>query len=153
MREATTNGTLERDAASNLWRRTLSQIPSTYGRLVYLSSLRDLNSGGTYEHNGLSLMFGDAEAVAAIVRSHEEAFAEWLNFPLEQQKADLDLYVASLSSNRSAVVEAWLRVAPHRNLVPSSARGSERALFSNDFNLVLEALRREYALAAPDPEA
>lgn len=152
MGEAFSHGTLDRDAASSLWRRTLSQIPTTYGRLVYLASLRDLNSG-TYEHNGLSLMFGDADAVAAILRSHEDAFAEWLNSPLEQQKADLDLYVASLSNNRRAVVEAWLRVAPHRNLIPSCARASERELFSSDFQLVLEALRREYSLEAPDPEA
>jgi hypothetical protein len=152
MREGFTDRTLERDAASNLWRRTLSQIPTTYGRLVYLSSLRDLNRG-TYEHHGLSLMFGSDEALAAILRSHEEAFAEWLNSPLEQQKADLDLYVASLSNNRRAVVEAWLRVAPHLNLIPSSARASERDLFSSDFYFVLEALRREYALEAPDPEA
>ncbi len=32
---------LERGAASDLWRHTLSQIPTVFGRLVYLSSLRE----------------------------------------------------------------------------------------------------------------
>ena len=48
---------LERGAAADLWRNTLSQIPTLFGRLVYLSSLRDSNSGA-YEHYGLAKVFG-----------------------------------------------------------------------------------------------
>jgi hypothetical protein len=151
MGEAHNKGTLDRGAASDLWRRTLCQIPTTFGRLVYLSSLRNANNGA-YEHHGLSLMFGEDEAGAALLRSHEDSFAEWLVSPLEQQKADLDLYLSGLTPNRRPVVETWLRLAPYRNLVPATARGSERDLFASDFHLLLEALRREYGLAAPDPE-
>ena len=58
MRKPTSNPVLERGAASDLWRHTLSQIPSVFGRLVYLSSLRNPNTD-SYEHHGFSQMFGD----------------------------------------------------------------------------------------------
>ena len=31
--------TFDRSAAADLWRNTLSQIPTTFGRLIYLASL------------------------------------------------------------------------------------------------------------------
>lgn len=43
--------------AEDLWRRTLSGIPSIYGRLAFLASLRDVNTG-RYEHHGLAMIFG-----------------------------------------------------------------------------------------------
>jgi len=84
----------ERSAASDLWRNTLSQIPSVFGRLVYLASLRNSNNGA-YEHCGLSLVFGEDEANRALREGHVDVFTEWLAFNLEQQKADLDLYLAA----------------------------------------------------------
>ena len=51
------NAALDRNAASDLWRNTLSQIPSVFGRLVYLASLRNANNG-RYEHHGLALVLG-----------------------------------------------------------------------------------------------
>jgi hypothetical protein len=41
---------LERDAGGVLWRRTLSQIPSQFGRIAWLASLRNPNTG-VYEHH------------------------------------------------------------------------------------------------------
>ncbi len=55
----------DRSAASDLWRNTLSQIPTVYGRLVYLASLRNPNTGH-YGHHGLSLVFGEDEANRAL---------------------------------------------------------------------------------------
>jgi hypothetical protein len=82
---------LERGAPADLWRNTLSQIPSVFGRLVYLSSLRS-GTSGRYEHHGLAMTFGEEESHLALSASHQETFAAWLSFSLEQQKADLDLY-------------------------------------------------------------
>src|ERR1700733_4646430 len=82
----------DRSAASDLWRNTLSQIPTVFGRLVYLASLRNPNNGN-YEHHGLALVFGEDEANRALKDSHSTVFAGWLTFNLEQQKADLDLYL------------------------------------------------------------
>jgi hypothetical protein len=145
-------GVLERGAPSDLWRHTLSQIPSVFGRLIYLSSLRS-QTAGKYEHHGLALVFGEAEADKALRKSHVEAFREWIGYTLEQQKADLDLYLSELVDSKRAVIENWTRVAPYRNLLPASAREVEKKLYCIDFEALLALLRNEYAVAGLDPDA
>ncbi len=128
----------------DLWRRTLSQIPTLYGRLVYLSSLRNANSGH-YEHHGLKLVFGEEAADRALRDSHDRVFRQWLTLNLEQQKADLDLYLSSLPTKRKVLAENWLRLSPYRSLSPVSASGPERNLFLCDLEILLTLLRNEYA--------
>jgi len=142
----------DRSAASDLWRNTLSQIPSVYGRLVYLASLRNPNNGN-YEHHGLTLVFGEDEANKALKESHSAVFAEWLTFNLEQQKADLDLYLAGLFEDKRLVIGTWVRLAPYQNLIPASIRGVERRLYINDLAALVELLKNAYAVASPDPDA
>jgi len=141
----------ERGAAADLWRHTLSQIPSIFGRLVYLASLRDPNTG-RYEHHGLSQIFGEAEADAALQESHSQAFSEWLCFNLEQQKADLDLYLSSFQADRRTILSTWIRLAPYRNLVPASSRDPERRLYLADMEALLEILKVENDVSVPDQD-
>jgi len=143
---------LERGAASDLWRNTLSQILSVFGRMVYLCSLRDANTG-EYQHYGLSQIFGDEETDHALRESHAQAFGEWLCFTLEEQKTDLDLYLSGLDGNRRGIVETWIRLAPYKNLPPSSAREVERHLYISDLETILALLKNEYGAGGPDPDA
>ena len=143
---------LDRGAVSNLWRNTLSQIPSVFGRLVYVSSLRNSNNG-RYEHHGLALIFGEDDANRALRKSHVQIFAEWLTFSLEQQKTDLDLYLSGLPDKREVVIENWIRLAPYRNLIPGSVRGVERKLYITDLKALLEVLKNATAGGAPDQNA
>ena len=143
---------LDRNALGDLWRNTLSQIPSVFGRLNYVSSLRNPNNG-RYEHHGLELVFGEDEANKALKKSHSQLFQEWLKFNLEQQKADLELYIAGLFENRRTVIENWLKLAPYRNLIPAAVRGVERRLYVSDLMTLLELLKNEYGAAGPDPNA
>jgi hypothetical protein len=143
---------ITRDAISDLWKNTLSQIPSVFGRLVYLSSLRDTNTG-RYEHHGLAQIFNEDEANKALRRSHSQAFAEWLLFNIEQQKADLDLYISALFEDKQTVLETWLRLTPYRNLVPNSVKSLERRLYLSDLKAILELLMNEYDVSGPDRDA
>jgi len=86
-------------------------------------------------------------------RSHEQAFADWLCFTLEQQKADLDLYMAGLGGDRRTIIDTWIRLAPYRNLVPAVIREVERQLYLADLDAILELLRGEYGVVCPDPDA
>jgi hypothetical protein len=144
--------TFDRSAAADLWRNTISQIPSVFGRLVYLASLRNPNNG-SYEHHGLALVFGEDEANKALKTSHSAVFAEWLSFNLEQQKADLDLYISALFEDKRVVIENWIRLTPYRNLLPASVRGVERRLYIADFTALLELFKAAYGVAVPDPDA
>jgi hypothetical protein len=143
---------LDRSPASDLWRNTLSQIPSVFGRLVYLSSLRNPNSG-RYEHHGLALVFGEEDANKALKKSHLRVFREWLTFNLEEQKADLDLYLAGLYEDKRTVLTNWLDVAPYRNLMPVTLQTVEKRLYLADLKALLELMGNEHGAAAPDPDA
>jgi hypothetical protein len=141
------NGT--RSAAADVWRHTLSQIPSVFGRMVYLASLRDPNTG-RYEHHGLALVFSGEEAAKSLRASHSSNFSEWIKFSLEQQKADLDLYLSQFFDDKVQVIETWLRLTPYRNLVPNTVRGVERRLYLANLEALLQLLKNEYGVADPD---
>lgn len=151
MRAASAKSRWERGALLREWRETLSAISSVYGQLVWIASLRNVNTG-IYERPGLSDALGEEKSHRTILASHEEAFSTWLSFSLEQQKADLDIYLSELGSDRQASIETWLKLAPYRNLIPLSARGSERELFEADFEALLALLCNEYRVLHPSQE-
>ena len=143
----------EQEAVDDLWQRTLSHIPSAYGKLVYLASLRNPDTG-RYEHFGLSLNPNSADANRALRRSHEFIFQDWVGCSLEQKKADLDLYISTIDSiAKGDLLDAWLRLTPYKNLVPASIQGPERQKHVSDFEAILGLLKNVYGVAFPDPNA
>ena len=133
-------GMLERTALADLWRHTLSQIPTVYGRLAYLASLRDPNSGA-YRHHGLSTAFGREESAKALKESHERIFSEWLNLALVDKSGDLRTYLQGLDDPQESVVVHWLRSDHYRAQIPDSARPMEIELFHTDLEALLRLLK------------
>jgi hypothetical protein len=131
-------GVLERSASGDLWKNTLSRIHTIYGRLVYLASLRDANSG-VYRHHGLMAMFGREESTKALRESHKGVFEEWLNLPLAEKHAELLSYLNSLDESPAVVLEHWMRA--YRSLIPDGMRKPEVELFSRDLDALLEIVR------------
>src|SRR5258706_14341181 len=121
MQRFKSKGMLERTALTDLWKHTLSQIPTIYGRLAYLASLRDPNSGA-YRHHGLSAAFGREESGKALKQSHERIFSDWLNIALAEKGSDLMDYLQSLEDRQGTVWSHWLRSAPYHAQIPTSAR-------------------------------
>ena len=142
----------DRSPASDLWRHTLSQISTTFGRLVFLSTLRDQNTG-EYTHYGFAQRVGEEAAHETLKQSHLQCFGEWLNFSLEEQKADLDLYLSGINTDRKTILETWTRTTPYRNLIPASAPDFERSLYSSDLEALLELLTTVHGVASPDQTA
>ena len=139
-------------APEDLWRHTLSQIPTRLGRLAYLASLRDHNTG-RYEHHGFAQAYGAEAADRAMRESHEAQFAEWLAQELRSQKSDLEEYLRSLGEGLGRLVEVWMRLAPYRGYVPTAVRAADRALFQADLETLLEVLRSGLGVSHPDPDA
>jgi hypothetical protein len=138
------NAHLVRAPAMEFWRRTLSQIPTVFGRLVYMSSLRD-STTGRYQHDGLIRMLGSEDADRTLCHHHHQIFSQWLSFGLMEQKADLGDYMRSARGPRSAIY--------YRHLVPRTAREVERQLYLTDLETLLELLRFEQTGGFETPEA
>jgi len=143
---------LDKRAIADVWRHTLSQIPSVFGRLVYLAGLRNPNSG-RYDHHGLALVFGADEANRALKKSHKQVFEEWLNYNLEQQMADLKLYLSDLPEEKKTVLQAWTLLKPYKNFLPSTAKPVERRLYLSDLQTMLDLLRGASGADGPDPDS
>jgi len=131
---------LERSATGDLWKNTLSKIPSLFGRLAYLSALRDANSG-IYRHHGLSMVFGREESTRTLRENHEQVFFEWLNLPLADKSADLAVYFASLEDPLRMVLDHWIKTGAYAGNAPAIARPMERELFIRDLEALIEAIR------------
>lgn len=140
--EAGKRGSSRGPAETDLWNRTLSRIPTAFGRLVYLSGLIDVNTG-RYKHFGLIQVYSEDEADEALRRAHAEAFREWLNYSLRRQRGDLEEYLESLGGDREMVLRSWLQLTPYRNLIPPGASEASRLLYISDLELILEVLRNE----------
>ena len=120
----------ERDrAAVDVWERTISQIPTTFGKIAYLSSLRNGNSG-RYQHYGLAQIYSEEEANRVLRACHQEVFARWLNYSLLQQRQDLEAYLNSIEDERKTVLATWLDLNPYRNLIPAERQRSRAAPLS-----------------------
>jgi hypothetical protein len=132
--------------------RSVLEIESSYGRLVYLASLRNSDSG-RYEHFGLESGAG-LDLDPPLRRMHESVFREWVSYSLARKKADIELYINGLDSIDPAdLVDAWLRMTPYKNLVPATIRGPERKRHISDFEAILGLLKNVYGVASPDLDA
>ncbi len=131
---------LERSASGDLCKNTLSKIPTQFGKLAYLASLRDPNSG-IYRHHGLGVVFGREESNRVLRQHHEQVFFEWLNLPLSEKNADLMLYLESLEDPVATVLNHWFSSRPYGSQMPSTARDMERELFLKDLEALVETIR------------
>ena len=130
---------LDESPAAELWRRTLSQISCYFGRLVYLASLRETNTG-LYRHYGFADRFTAREADRTLRRSHENVFNDWLSFSLEEQKNDLEMYLAQIGETRDIVLENWRKAQPFASFIPANADTAQKELFFADLKIILELL-------------
>src|SRR5260370_11954891 len=74
---------------------TLAAIPSPFGRLIYLSSLRDLASG-RYEHAGLLALHPEEAVQQALANCHQEIFGRILETSLAEQAEDLRSFLDTM---------------------------------------------------------
>ena len=143
---------MQKGPIEDLWRVTLSQIPSLLGRLVYLAGLRDPNTG-MYSHLGLALRCNPEEANEAIRISHERGFEQWLLLRLVEQREDCELYWSSLLEDRRLVAQMWTQTETYRTLFPASASAAQRVDFNTHMEIMLEWIRNVYGDAGDDRDA
>lgn len=144
MAEYLANSQSARTPGTILWRKTLSQVPTQFGRLALLASLRNTTTG-RYSHEELLRILGPEDTDRALCNSHHQVFSEWLKFSLAEQKADLDDYLSMAGGSRVAF--------DYRHLIPPTARDVERQLYLTDLETLLELLKYEHGDAFAIPGA
>ena len=134
---------LEHDALASWWRQTLDKIPTVFGRLVYMASLRDVRSG-IYHHHGLSSIYGREESRRALTESHQQVFADWLACSLSEKAAELRSYLAQSEDDAATVMRHWRSSGQTRGLAPVLATHAEREMFSQELDILLRVLESEF---------
>ena len=143
---------LERGAPSDLWRHTLSNIPTVFGRLVYLAGVRNPNTA-RYEHHGMALVYGYPETDRVLHESHEQIFQEWLDMELRTRREDLEVFLSAAAGPRKRVLDTWARLKPYLGLVPIDAAHAQREHFRADLETLLKLLMNEHGLEWPSAGA
>jgi hypothetical protein len=127
---------------------TLAPIPTTFGRLAYLASLRDLSTN-LYDHPGLSAYYPSDAVRQALEQCHEELFERILETPLTLQEEDLRQHLSSTPGGLRTAVVNWLRLEAYRTLLPAESPDYLKELFCSNVRAILEILAAEFAANEP----
>ena len=116
--------------------QTLAAISSDFGRLYYISSLKDSGSG-RYEHEGLNSVYSDNAVQAALSHCHEELFSRILETPLKDQEQDLGKCLGSAGEHYWDVIESWRENREFQNMCPEGLPGYLTDLFCSNMTALL----------------
>jgi hypothetical protein len=116
--------------------RTLAAIPSDFGRLYYVSSLKDVGSG-RYEHDGLTSLYPPNAVQEALSHCHEELFSRILETPLKEQERDLRACLDSAGDKYWDIVENWRKDRDFRDMCPEGLPDYLHTLFCSNVGALL----------------
>jgi hypothetical protein len=128
--------------------RTLAAIPSDFGRLYYVSSLKDA-AGGRYRHDGLVEVYSESSVQEALESCHEELFSRILETPLDDQERDLRKCLNSAGERFGIVVETWREERSFRSMCPEGLPGYLKELFCSNLSALLAIFSAERVTLDP----
>src|SRR5579864_8690333 len=135
-------------AAEDLRRRSLSDLPRPLDRLIYLASMRDYNTG-LYYHDGLAARFSQEVACEALADCHREVFRQLVSCSLENLVCQTEAYMKSTHTGPREFLAAWRKLEPYRVAVPVEADPLSAQLLFSTFKIALAILE---ARLTPHPQ-
>ncbi len=120
--------------------RTLDGLSSDFERLIYLSSLRDYNTG-RYHHYGLETRYSEQAVDEGLRQCHAQVFERLLATPLKEQTEDLISFFESLKVERTRLLDAWQRLRSYQVLPPEESHPLAREMFEKNIQVMLQVLR------------
>lgn len=105
------------------------QDGSIFARLSFVAMSRDPETG-LY---GLPIC---REGTTAPAQLHRSLFVQWLSLSLEQQVADMKIYLSGPDRNSDLAAGIWDAAESHRRLLPDPVMPQEEALFTSDLRLL-----------------
>jgi hypothetical protein len=82
---------------ADLWRNTLSKIPTIFERLLYLASLWDPQTG-KFHHFGLAQRYGRHRTNLLLRASYVELLGKWTECNVKDQQIQMSTYWAARAS-------------------------------------------------------
>ena len=128
------------EAYEDLLQRSLSRISCDLGRLLYLASTRDYNTGN-YHHDGLADRFSVKIARSALEIAHRQAFYKVAALSLEELVRDLEAYLQTSRDDPEEFLRIWQRLEPYRIAIPLEVNSTVARLFASNVRLALAVLR------------
>jgi hypothetical protein len=116
--------------------RTLAAIANDFGRLSYVSSLKDADSG-QYLHEGLTNLYSESAVQGALSHCHEELFSRILETPLRVQERDLHASLEEAVENYEDLIESWRESGDFQRLCPEGMPDYLRDLFCSNLGALL----------------
>ena len=126
-------------AANDLRSRTLSEIPRSLDRLIYLASMRDYNTG-LYYHDGLASRFSQEVACEALADCHREAFRQLVGCSLQGLVGQMEAYMDSTHTSPSEFLTTWTRLEPYRVAIPVETDPLSVQFLFSSFRIALAIL-------------
>jgi len=139
-------------AVEDLRHRTLSEIPRSLDRLIYLASMRDYNTG-LYYHDGLASRFTQEVACQALADCHREAFNQLVACSLRELVGQMEEYINSTHTSPRNFVTAWRKLEPYRVAVPVETDPVVAHFLCSSFKIALAILEARLRSAPAEPVA
>ncbi|MGB6198974.1 MAG: hypothetical protein WA871_01690 [Candidatus Acidiferrales bacterium] len=134
-----------RRVVEDFTRHSLASVPNSYGRLIYVSSLR-ADDHDRYRHDGLASLYSDAAVQLALEHCHEELFAQVMETPLAQQVWDLRISLAALEGGIEENLSLWRNRERYEELEPRGLPQYLYDLFASNLRLLLEMIEAELSV-------
>jgi hypothetical protein len=92
-------------------------LPNDISRLIFLSTLRDNNSGHYY-HPEVARRFSPDVADWAMLVCHRQIYQQVVALDLEDLTDQLDVYMATVRAPRQRLIESWTKLRAYRATIP-----------------------------------
>lgn len=111
------------------------QDDSIFRRLLFVAISRDPVTG-LYRLPTCQGAIVAVDDTIAPARLHRSLFVQWLSLSLEQQVADMKIYLSGPDRNPELAAGIWDAAESHRRLLPHPVMPQEEALFTCDLRLL-----------------
>jgi hypothetical protein len=115
---------------------TLAAISTAFGRLYYVNSLKDSESG-CYVHEGLTSLYPEGAVQEGLAQCHEELFVRILETPLREQELDLKKCLRAAGERYGELMESWGGKESLRDLCPEGVPEYLHDLFCSNMSALL----------------
>jgi hypothetical protein len=118
-------------------------LPNDLSRLIFVSTLRDNNSGHYY-HPEVAHRYSAQLADQAMLDCHARVYGEVLTLSIEQLTEQLDVYISTVPVPRGRLIETWTKLRAYRATIPVNSNAISAEIFFMKLEVALAILQAQF---------